>query len=138
MGDDCIGIKVLEKLTSELEKEEIQVIFGETDIDYALSKIDNRDFLFIIDSTYFNIAPGTVTFTPIEKAITRQQPIYSQHQPSLINLLNTYKKSVSGYIIGIEVAEIYFSLDLSEILSRKFLSICEEIHKFIYQIVREI
>ncbi len=138
MGDDCIGIKVLEELTSELEKEEIQVIFGETDIDYALSKIDNRDFLFIIDSTYFNIAPGTVTFTPIEKAIIRQQPIYSQHQPSLINLLNTYKKSVSGYIIGIEVAEIHFSLELSEILSRKFLSICEEIHKFIYQIIRGI
>lgn len=139
MGDDSIGIKVLEKLTEELEKEEIQVIFGETDIDYALSKIDNRDFLFIIDSTYFNIAPGTVTFTPIEKAMIGQhQPIYSQHQPSLINLLNTYKKSVSGYIIGIEVAEIHFSLDLSEILSKKFLSICEEIHKFIYQTIRGI
>ncbi|WP_053956392.1 hydrogenase maturation protease [Inediibacterium massiliense] len=136
MGDDGIGIKVLENLSQELEKEKIQVIFGETDIDYSLSKIDDEDLLFIIDSTYFNIAPGTVTFTPIEKAMKRQGQIYSQHQPSLIDLLNTYKKSVKGYIVGIEVEKIHFSLDLSETLRKKFLSICEEIHKFIYQVIR--
>jgi len=114
MGDDSIGIKVLEALSSEFKKEKIEVIFGETDIDYALSKIDNGDILFIFDSTYFNIDPGTVTFTPIEKAIKGQRQIYSQHQLSLINLLKTYNKSVRGYIVGIEVEKIHFSLDLSE------------------------
>lgn len=139
MGDDSIGVKVLEKLSSELEKERIEVIFGETDFDYALSKIDDRDLLFIIDSTYFDIDPGTVTFTPIEKAMTKhQKQIYSQHQPSLINLLKTYKKSVEGYIIGIEVEEIHFSLDLSDILKEKFLSICEEIYEFICETIRGI
>lgn len=138
MGDDSIGIKVLEALSSELEKEKIEVIFGETDIDYALRKIDDRDLLFIIDSTYFNIAPGTVTFTSIEKAIKGQQQIYSQHQPNLINLLKTYNKSVRGYIVGIEVEKIHFSVDLSETLRKKFLSICEEIYEIIYQTIRGI
>lgn len=138
MGDDGIGIKVLEELSQELEKCKIEVIIGETDFDYGLSKIAEGDILFIIDSTYFNIDPGTVTFTPIEKAINSQWQIYSQHQPSLINLLNTYKKSVKGYIIGIEVEKIHFCLDLSETLKEKFLDICEEIHKFIIQTIRGI
>lgn len=138
MGDDGIGIKVLEEISQELEKEKIDVIFGETDIDYGLSKIDDGDMLFVIDSTYFNIAPGTVTYTPIEEAIKRQGQIYSQHQPSLIYLLKIYKKSVKGYIVGIEVEKINFSIDLSETLKKEFLNICEEIRKFIYQIIRGI
>lgn len=138
MGDDGIGIKVLEEISQELEKEKIDVIFGETDIDYGLSKIDDGDMLFVIDSTYFNIAPGTVTFTPIEEAIKRQGQIYSQHQPSLIYLLKIYKKSVKGYIVGIEVEKINFSIDLSETLKKEFLNICEETRKFIYQIIRGI
>lgn len=135
MGDDSIGIKVLEEISPELEKETIEVIFVETDIDYGLSKINDGDMLFIIDSTYFNIAPGTVTFTLIEEAIKREVPIYSQHQPSLINLLKTYKKSVKGYIVGVEIEKIHFSTDLSETLKKKFFSICDETCKFIYQII---
>lgn len=139
MGDDSIGIRVLEELVEKLEKEKVEVIFGETDIDYTLSKIDENDMIFIIDSTYFDIVPGTVTFTPIEKAIKQQHhQIYSQHQPSVINLLNTYNKSVTGYIVGIEIEEIHFSLDLSKRLSKQFMSICEEIYKFIYQTIRGI
>ncbi len=138
MGDDGIGIKVLEEISTELEKENIEVIFGETDIDYGLSKIDDGDMLFIIDSTYFNIATGTVTFTPIEEAINKQSQIYSQHQPSLINLLKTYKKSVKGYVVGIEVEKIHFSIDLSETLKEKFLGICKKICEFIFKAIRGI
>jgi len=138
MGDDSIGIKILEELSSEFKKEKIEIIFGETDVNYALSKIDDGDMVFIFDSTYFDITPGTVTFTPIEKLQKEQHQIYSQHQPSLINLLNIYKKTVKGYIVGIEVEEIHFSLDLSEILNIKFLSICEEVRSFIYQTIRGI
>ena len=136
MGDESIGIKVLEKLSTQLKKENIEAVFGETDLDYALSKIDDGDLLFIFDSTYFNIVPGTVTFTPIEEAMLQHQQVYSQHQPSLITLLKTYKKSVKGFIIGIEVKEIHFSLELSDILTEKFPNICEEVSDFIYHTLR--
>lgn len=139
LGDDSIGIKVLEELSDEFQKKNIKVIFAETDVDYALSEIDEGDTLFIFDSTYFDIVPGTVTFTPIEKAIKVQhKQIYSQHQPSLINLLNTYKKSVKGYIVGIEIEEIDFNLELSKTLKHKFLRISEEIREFIFQNIRGI
>ena len=138
MGDDSIGSKVLEELSSELEKEEIKVILAETDTNYALSKIDDGDLLLIFDSTYFNITPGTVTFTPIEEALTRELcPIYSQHEPNLITLLKNYKKSVRGYIVGIEVEKICFSLVLSESLEEKFIDICKEIRQFIYDVRRQ-
>lgn len=138
MGDDSIGIKVAEELLPQLKGENISVIFGETDIDYALSKIEDGDYLFIIDSTYLNINPGTVTFTPIEEAIRQQRDIYSQHQPSIINLLEIYKKSVEGFIIGIEVEEIHFSLELSNTLKTRFHDICREVREFIHHTVRGI
>ncbi|MFA7138930.1 MAG: hypothetical protein WC151_10470, partial [Bacteroidales bacterium] len=67
-----------------------------------------------------------------------QLQLYSQHQHSLINMLSTYKKSVRGYIVGIEAEKIHFSLYLSEILQEKFLNTCEQISEFIYQNIRGI
>lgn len=131
MGDDGIGIKVAEALASRLAQENIELIFGETDNDYALSKIENGDMLFIIDSTFFDINPGTVTYTPISEVIGQHHEVYSQHQPSLIYLLETYGKVVDGVLIGIEVEKIDFSLELSDRLKTRFLSICEEVYLFI-------
>jgi hydrogenase maturation protease len=47
MGDDSIGIRVTQEILPSLKKDKIEVIFGETDVDYALSKIEDGDFLFI-------------------------------------------------------------------------------------------
>ncbi len=136
MGDDGIGIKVAEALSQRLIQEHIELILGETDHDYALSKIENGDLLFIIDSSFFEINPGTITYTPISEVIDWHREAYSQHQPSLIYLLKTYGKEVEGYLIGIEVENIDFSLELSDTLKTRFLFICEEVYQFIYQINR--
>lgn len=136
MGDDGVGIKVAEELSKQLKREAIEVIFGETDFDYALSSIEDGDYLFIIDSTYFDIQPGTVTFTHIHQSIGQYHPVYSQHQSSFIHLLKAYRKSVEGYVIGIEVEKIDFSLELSNTLKTRFPHICEEVYQFIYQIIR--
>lgn len=138
MGDDGIGLKVAEVLSPLLLQEHIELIFGETDNDYALSKIQNGDMLFIIDSTFFDINPGTITFTPIGEVIDQHHEVYSQHQPSLIYMLKTYGKSVEGYLIGIEVEKIEFGLELSDTLRTRLLPICEEVHLFIENIQGEI
>lgn len=130
MGDDAIGIKVLEELSTKLIKEEIEIIFGETDFEYALSKIDDGDLIFIIDSTYFELMPGTVTFTSINDLSLRNN-ITSQHQPSLIHLIKLYGKNIKGFVIGIEADKIEFSTELSEILKLKLSQICHEVYDFI-------
>ncbi len=136
MGDDGIGLKVAEVLSPLLAQEHIELIFGETDNDYALSKIENGDMLFIIDSTFFHIDPGTITFTPIGDVIDQHHQIYSQHQPSLIYMLKTYGKLVEGYMIGIEVEKIEFCLELSDTLKTRFLPICDEVYLFIDHTIR--
>jgi len=137
MGDDSIGIRVAEEISTKLKEQDIEVIFGETDIDYTLNKIDNGDFIFIIDATYFGTIPGSITFTDIKEVNTPKE-VFSQHQPSLINLVKTYKKSVKGFIIGIEVEQIQFSLELSDILENNLSYICEEVINFIHHTIRRI
>lgn len=136
MRDDSIGIKVLEKLEETLSKQNVEIVFGETDSDFALSNINDGDYLFILDSTYLNTVPGKVTIIPLKEAILKHHQNYTQHQSSLINLLRLYKKSVKGFVIGIEVKEIDFGLELSDVLKKKFLNICEEVFNFIQNTIR--
>lgn len=136
MADDSIGIQVLEALAPQLRQKNIEIVFGETDTDYALSQINNGDYLYILDSTYFGIAPGTVTVTPIQESMVPSQTVYSQHQPSLINLLKIYKQDVAGIVIGIEVMQVAFSLELSDVLKNRFTQICEEVSEFIQDHIR--
>jgi len=130
MGDDAIGIKVAEEISTRLKKEEIVLIFGETDSEYALSNIKDGDLLFIVDSTYFQLAPGTVTFTSINDLLLKNN-LTSQHQQSLIHLIKLYGININGFVIGIEVEKIDFSTVLSETLKLKFYNICDEVYEFI-------
>ena len=131
MGDDQIGILVLEALESQLRTKNIDVIISETDVYYALNNIENGDYLFIIDSTYYNTIPGKVTIMSIKDAFNQQQQFYSQHQANLIKLLKIYKKAVMGFIIGIEVNDINYKIGLSDILNKKLSNITREINEFI-------
>lgn len=130
MGDDAIGINVAEELSAKLIKEEIEIIFGETDFEYALSRIEDGDLLFIIDSTYFERMPGTITFTSLDDLSLRYN-LTSQHQPSLIHLIKLYRKNIKGVVIGIEVDKIEFSTELSENFKLKLNQICQEVYEFI-------
>ena len=51
MGDDGIGVKVVDVLEKKMKNMGIEFIKAETDVDYALDNIKDGDFLFIIDST---------------------------------------------------------------------------------------
>lgn len=134
LKDDGIGIKVAENLSDRLREENIEIIYGESDIAYVLDLIEDGDFIFVLDAAYYEKSPGTVTFVSIhEKAIPFQE-IYSQHQPNLLCCLRNfgkyYKKEVEGYFIGIEIAEIDFGFDISDCLKQQLDSICEVIYQF--------
>lgn len=133
MGDDSIGIVVLERIASKLKRSNISVILGETDSFYPLSKLESGDFLFIIDATYYDIEPGKVTFTPLQDIMKRGLNILSQHQPSFIHELHLSEEDMVGYLIGIEINEIRYSLELSDILKNRLSYICEDVSNFIFQ-----
>lgn len=130
MCDEGIGIKIAEFLSDDFRKLGFQLIIGETDISYCINKIEDNDFIIVLSSSYYDIEPGTVTFTPLNKVCINQDYI-SQHGLDLLQLLHHYNKNVNGFFITIEASEIYFNPDLSPDLKSKFTSICKQCLNYI-------
>ena len=127
MGDDGIGVLVLEEIKEKLEKINVKVLIGETDFEYALRNIEDGDFVIIIDSTYLEVEPGVVTLIELDEAIKYSSENHTQHQLNLIDMIKIYRKDVRGYILGIEVSSVDFSLDISDRLKINFDNICREV-----------
>ncbi|MCY6958056.1 hydrogenase maturation protease [Clostridium brassicae] len=132
MKDDAIGVLIGDELKADLKELGFEVIIGETDVDYCLSFIENGDFIFILDSTLYGIKPGKITVIDIKKGEKFFEKGYSQHQLSLIKLLNSYDfQNVYGYIVGIEASEIDYGIELSKELLQNFNNIKKEVYNVI-------
>jgi hydrogenase maturation protease len=138
MGDDGIAIKVGENISEALENKGIEVVIGETDIYYCLSEIFDVDIVFILDATYYATIPGTITINSIKdfKICTNKQ--FSQHGINLIKLIEIYKVKKKIYVIGIEIDEIIYSLNISSALNSKLKNICSEVQETILDIYQNI
>lgn len=133
MGDDGVAIYIAEKLSKKLQSKGVEVIIGETDFQYCLSKIEEEDFIIILDATWFGTVPGTVTTIELRDLykLNTNQSLFSQHGYSLIRGLETYYKSLRGIIIGIEGRKFYFDLSLSSELEEYFEDICKKVDEII-------
>lgn len=135
--DDGIGVRVGEELTAQLNFENIEVMVAETDAAYAFHYVESGDFLFVLDATYYNIIPGTVTITSLVDLSAKHPISYTQHQPSLIDMLLRYKEDISGYLIGIEIDTIDYGIGLSSVLNEKLSSICSEVYEIIKKVLKD-
>lgn len=135
MKDDGIGIKVAEYIKNRIEKNDIEVIIGETDFQFCVDKVKEGDFLIIIDAMYIGESAGNINVIPLDIALSNHSKLYSQHEMSLFDSIKDRFRDIKGYLIGIEVAEVDFGLDLSSVLSEKFQGICEKVENEILKIV---
>jgi len=126
MGDDGIGIAVINNIKEKVLSlsEDIEVIIGETDFIYCLNKIDENDFIIIIDSTYLGLNPGEITVISIDEYMKNLNYSNSHHDLNLINMIQNYKKNINGFIIGIEVYNIDYKLGISRNLQVMFDDLC--------------
>jgi hydrogenase maturation protease len=133
MGDDGVAIHVAEKLSKNFQDDGIEVIIGETDFQYCLSKIEEGDYIIILDATWFGNEPGTVTSNPLSDIykFNTNQSLFSQHGYSLIRALETYYESVDGLVIGIEGTNFDFDLKLSTDVEERFEGICKKVMKMV-------
>lgn len=131
MGDDGVGLIVLDDISKDLAFQEIPIIYGETDAFYTFSGINDNDFLYVIDAVDFDLLPGTIKIIPIIEALQFCHLSVSQHQISLFHLLQQYNKKVRGFLIGIQIENIDFSLSISSRLSIKLPEISKQILEFI-------
>ncbi|WP_125152039.1 hydrogenase maturation protease [Clostridium rectalis] len=132
MKDDAIGVILGEELRDDLERIGFQVILGETDVDYCLSFIESGDFIFILDCTLYGIKPGSISVINIKHKEDFYEKGYSQHQLSLIKLLNSYNvERINGFIIGIEGVDVNYGVDISKEILEKFDHIKDEVYNII-------
>ncbi|MGL5353111.1 MAG: hydrogenase maturation protease [Clostridium sp.] len=112
---------------SKLVSGDIEVIIGETDFMYCLDCIDKDDLVIIIDGTYFEFKPGHISklsFDECDKFIYESR---DPHSDSLLQVLRREYRDVKGYLIGIEIGKVDYSLELSTKLNKEFNSICERV-----------
>lgn len=140
MCDDGIPMKIINVIEHKLRKLDldIQFIKAETDLDFALDCLVDNDFIFIIDSTYFGIECGAVTLISLEEDEQYIKASSFMHNKSLISEIKNTKFNISGFIIGIEVDQICFSLSLSKKMIRQFDNVCNKVYEIIKESCRSL
>lgn len=116
MGDDGVGIRILEKIEGSLKEHGMKTFIGETDFEYCLSIINDNDFIFVIDAAILGKRSGEITMISFDDyKFQTNDYTHTQHLYSLLDLIHIYRKAVKGYVIGIEVEakNINYSLKLS-------------------------
>ncbi len=137
--DDGIGVKVAKYLldNKHILNSNIEIIVGETDYMYCIDNIKKGDKVIIIDSTYFNIPPGMITKIPLEKCDEFVSGDVTSHDISLLRILRSEYREISGYLVGIEIDKIDYDINLSEKLNDKFYDICYSVAKKINKVSKE-
>lgn len=135
MMDDGMGIYVVDELLKQNDREDIQYIIGESDIDFCLEHIENASFVLIVDAIYGNKEPGEVSMYPLENILERQALDISPHNIHLFQVLYLQREKVKGYLIGIEPVEIRFHLGMSPEIQQKWPVIVQSVKRNIQNIV---
>ncbi|KMT22240.1 hydrogenase maturation protease [Clostridium cylindrosporum] len=139
LSDDAIGVRIVESIIEKGKDlgDNVKVIVGETDYMYCLDQIEDGDMVIIIDSTYFNIAPGIVTKLSFEECDDFLDGAFTQHEESLLKVLRSEYRHIKGYLIGVEIDNLDFGIELSSTLQENFDFICREVCKAIKVILKE-
>ena len=139
LGDDGVGVRVVEKIKEEIKNisQDIDVIIGETDYLYCLSQINQDDTIVIIDSTYLDIKPGYVSYFDLKDCNRFIKYFNSQHESNLVKSILIENLNVKGYLIGIEIGKVDFSLELSKTIKDNFYNICLDVLKYIKEIYKD-
>lgn len=124
MRDDGIGSKVVEAIRYNLSTRGIDSLVGETDFQCCFDEIKTGDYLVIIDAMAQGKEPGSIDVMLLSEALKRRQKLRTQHEFSLLDLIELHYPKIQGCFIGIEIAEIGFDFELSKPLQKSFENIC--------------
>jgi len=140
LGDDGIGVKVMEFIGAQLEsysKEVKELIVG-IDYIYYLNEINKEDTVILVDSTYFGIEPGRVSVLNLKECDKFINPCRDMHSENLLRVLREEYREIAGYLVGIEVEKVNYSLELSNTLKDKFSEITKKVFREIKRIIGDI
>ena len=137
MRDDSLGVRLIASLADELKRQGVRPLTAETDADYGLAEIAPDDFLLIVDAMLPDGEPGRLAVIPLAEAwLQRGQPGL-HHEHSLLDAAGLYFPGISGYLLGIEAAEISPGLGLSPPLARDFARLRQRVLAAILRLAAE-
>ncbi len=137
MKDDGIGARVAEANEKSLQEKCIAVLIGETDFQSCFDEINPSDILIVIDAMNSDKQPGDIEIMTLSDALQNRSKLRTQHEFSLLDLIELHYPDMQGYLIGIEVCEIDFGFDLSEQLNQNFEQICSDVLNAVLKIKEE-
>ena len=126
MKDDAIAMEVVKVMEHSLMKKGIEVIYGETDFEYCISRISEEDYIFILDAAHFGKSPGEITYLPLNSFIFKKKG-YTQHSYNFIDLLKLFYPQIQGLICAIEIQEVEFGVGLTAVLQERLKGISEKV-----------
>lgn len=140
LGDDGIGVKVMEFIGAQLESysKEVKVLIVGIDYIYYLNEINKEDTVILVDSTYFGIEPGRVSVLNLKECDKFISPCRDMHSENLLRVLREEYREIHGYLVGIEVEKVNYSLELSNTLKDKFSEITKKVFREIKRIIGDI
>jgi len=134
MGDDGIGLYVVEKLMQENKDENVRYIIGETDMYFCLEQIKESEKLIIVDALDAGENPGDINIMRLDYSDKNINTGLSHHNLHLIDLIRLYNIKTKKILIGIRPFDISFKAGLSNILLNKLEHITKAVYYYIHEI----
>jgi hydrogenase maturation protease len=119
MGDDAIAIYLASALEGELSQLGIEVIYGETDIGYSMTRISEEDFVIFADAADFGGIPGEVKEFQLDDMVKETNDI-TEHNIRFLDLIKLHMPKLEGAVLAVQIADIHFRYGLSEELLSRF------------------
>lgn len=137
MGDDGIAVSLATSMENKLREMGVEVIYGETDVGYSISLIQEGDFIIVLDAAETGRDPGTVSCYNIVELQEDWKTIDS-HNISFLDLVKLYFPKNKGILIAVDIATLEFHYGLSQILIDRFEDITQQILSKIRNFVEHI
>lgn len=131
MGDDGIGVRVVEALGRENESENIRFTAGETDVYYCLDELAAGDLCILIDGACTGKAPGSVGMVDLRQIFTQRKVPLTFHDFDLFHAMKRVNLLKDGILITIEVCSLELSAELSPALQEQFDTIVRHVKEVI-------
>lgn len=132
MGDDGIGVRIVEALAQDVTMRNFHFAAGETDIDYCLGELEDADRCIIIDASCFGKEPCSIAVQDLKDVFSQRRPACTFHDFDLIHGMKLRDMRKEGILITIEAGFIGFSADLSPLMQERFEEIVREVKVKIY------
>ncbi len=133
MGDDGIAVYMAGILEESLREMGIEVIYGETDIGYCLSRIQEGDYIILLDASDLGKEPGEITMLSFDNLKTNYQNM-THHSVSFLDLLRLYFPKNDGNVITVQVKDIHLCYGISKELKEKTANLSLALQKQILSI----